>query len=419
MALKKSNNLNHTRQINLMNCYLTSCLAGFMAFNEDLTLLDYELFPPSKVSSRLLKIREGVLLVEEEALLNRIGKKCESVVIEASKGASNYKHLKNSEKFEFKSPNPGGEYLRANLTQILLQVGFIKTEQEFKNRIHEIFTEVTLNQLRESSEAEDKLLIQAISSLDELDESIGKLAERIREWYAVHFPELDFVRSHEAYVNLVAQYGHRDQILQQDLSGFNIDIEESMGAEIEEEDILIIQGFAKSLKSLQETRESIENYVDTKMEKIAPNLRYLAGSSLGAKMIAHVGSIKQLATFPSSTVQIIGAEKALFRHLKTGERPPKHGLIYQHPDVRGAKWWLRGKIARTLAAKISLAVRKDVFSGEFDPSIKEGFLKRLETIEKENPFPKRTAKSKNKVVKSSPKQYKKYSKKKKKKKKKK
>jgi nucleolar protein 56 len=219
-------------------------------------------------------------------------------------------------------------------------------------------------------------------------------------------------------VSLVAQHGHRDQILQQDLSGHNMEIDSSMGADIEEEDILIIQGFAKSLKSLQESRQSIENYVDVKMEKIAPNLRDLAGASLGAKLIAHAGSIKQLALFPSSTIQIMGAEKALFRHLKTGERPPKHGLIYQHPDLRGAKWWLRGKIARTLAAKLSLAVRKDFFSGEFDPAIKEGYLERIEVIGKDNPFPKRVTKSK-KVTKSSPKQYKKYSKKKKKKKRKK
>ena len=323
--------------------------------------------------------------------------------------------MKNS---EFKTPNPGGEYLRSNLRQILVEIGFIQTEEEFKSRIHDIYLDVTLHQIRESSEAEDKLLIQAISSLDELDESIGKLSERIREWYGVHFPELDYIRNHEAYVGLVAQHGHRDQILQQDLSAHNMELDSSMGADIEEEDILIIQGFAKSLKSLQESRQSIESYVDFKMEKIAPNLRDLAGSSLGAKLIAHAGSIKQLALFPSSTIQIMGAEKALFRHLKTGERPPKHGLIYQHPDLRGAKWWLRGKIARTLAAKISLAVRKDLFSGEFDPTIKEGYLERLENVIKDNPFPKRVTKSK-KVTKSSPKQYKKYSKKKKKKKRKK
>ena len=86
---------------------------------------------------------------------------------------------------------------------------------------------------------------------------------------------------------------------------------------------------------------------------MAPNLRDLTGPSLSAKIIAHTGGIRRLALLPSSTVQILGAEKALFRHLKTGEKPPKHGLIYQHPDVRGSRWWIRGKVARALAGKIS------------------------------------------------------------------
>ncbi len=405
-----------------MKCYLTSCLAGYLAFSEDLTLLDYELFPPSKISSRLLKIKEGVLLGEEEALLVRMVKKYDEIIIETSKGISNYKNLKDSEKFKIETPNKGGEYLRSNLVDILIEIGSIDDAEEYEERVHGIYTDLALQQIRESSEAEDKLLIQAISSIEELDESIGKLVERVREWYAVHFPEMDAIKNHEAYVALVAQYGHRDPIIQEGLSGFDVEIDSSMGAEIEEEDILMVQNFASSLKSLQESRQAIEDYVDMKMEKIAPNLRDLAGSSLGAKLIAHVGSIKRLATFPSSTVQIIGAEKALFRHLKTGERPPKHGLIYQHPSIRSAPWWIRGKIARALAAKISLAVRKDVFSGEFDPQLKDSFLERAEEIKKDNPFPKKTSskgKTERKDTPSSRKQYKKYAKKKKKKKKKK
>ena len=154
----------------------------------------------------------------------------------------------------------------------------------------------------------------------------------------------------------------------------------------------MINNFAKSIQSLQKTRNKTEGYIDKKMEKLAPNLRDLLGSSLAAKLIAHIGGIKNLSMYSASTIQIMGAEKALFRHLKTGERPPKHGLIFQHPQVRTNNWWIRGKIARTLALKISLAVRKDVFSGEFDPSISESFLERVEEIKKDNPFPKKTTK---------------------------
>ena len=128
------------------------------------------------------------------------------------------------------------------------------------------------------------------------------------------------------------------------------------------------------------------------MEEIAPNLRLLVGSSLGAKLISHAGGLKRLATYPSSTVQIMGAEKALFRHLKSGDRPPKYGLIYQHPQVRGAKWWNRGKIARMLAGKISLAVRRDVFTKSFDENAFDDFTQKVEEIEKNNPFPTKTTK---------------------------
>ncbi|RBQ22312.1 putative NOP5 family protein [Candidatus Methanobinarius endosymbioticus] len=154
----------------------------------------------------------------------------------------------------------------------------------------------------------------------------------------------------------------------------------------------MINSFAKSIQSLQITRNKTEDYIDQKMEKSAPNLRDLLGSSLAAKLIAHIGGLKSFAMYSAATLQIMGAEKALFRHLKTGERPPKHGLIFQHPQVRTNPWWVRGKIARTLALKISLAVRKDVFSNNFDPNISESFLNRVEEIKKENPFPKKTTK---------------------------
>ena len=107
----------------------------------------------------------------------------------------------------------------------------------------------------------------------------------------------------------------------------------------------------------------------------------------------------------------MGAEKALFRHLKSGDRPPKYGLIYQHPQVRGAKWWNRGKIARMLAGKISLAVRRDVFTKTFDENVYDDFLENIELIEKNNPFPTKTTK-KRKEERSKSKTRKKKSKKK-------
>jgi nucleolar protein 56 len=153
-----------------------------------------------------------------------------------------------------------------------------------------------------------------------------------------------------------------------------------------------MNNYANSIYEMQKTRKNLEEYVDFKMQDIAPNLRLLVGSSLAAKLISHAGGLKRLAVYPSSTVQIMGAEKALFRHLKSGDRPPKYGLIYQHPQVRGAKWWNRGKIARMLAGMISHAARRDVFTKTFDENAFDEFIEKAEEIEKNNPFPTKTTK---------------------------
>lgn len=377
-----------------MKCYLTSCFAGFIALDENCTLLDYELFPRSKLTKRIIEIQKGNLTKEEESILKRMVKNCDEISIETNTLPSKYKNLKENHKFTFETPNNGGEFLRSNLVVVLKKTGFIRETEEMINLIHEISLENARYGLQQAAESEDLLLIQGINAVDDLDETTGKLAERLREWYSVHFPELDKIKSHDLYVKLVADYEDKDSLISSGVLDSDLKIEKSIGADIGESDMEMIKELAASLRSLQKTKKSLTDYIDQKMEEVAPNLRDLAGASLGAKLIAHVGGIKRLSLLPSGTIQVLGAEKALFRHLKTGERPPKHGLIYQHPDVRGAKWWVRGKIARALASKISLAVRKDVFSGEFDPFIKESYNTKVEDIKKANPFPKRSSKSK-------------------------
>jgi nucleolar protein 56 len=376
-----------------MKCYLTSCFAGFIALDENCTLLDYELFPKHRIMENMAEIQKGHLTREEASILKKMVKKCDHVIIEAYGHPSRYENLKESSKFKFEFPSKAGKFLRSNLVNTLKTVGFVASEDEFLEIIHSLSLDITAQKLKEASKAEDMLLIQDINAIDEIDETTGKLVERLREWHTIHFPELDKIRSQELYAGLIAEYGDRESIIQSGRLDQNIITGTSLGADFAESDIVIVKQFAASIRSMQELKKSLTNYVDQKMSDLAPNLQDLTGSSLGAKLIAHVGGIKRLSTLPSSTVQILGAEKALFRHLKTGERPPKHGLIYQHPEVRGAKWWIRGKIARALAAKISLAVRKDVYSGDYDPQIKEGFYERVEEIRKANPFPKRTSKS--------------------------
>lgn len=381
-----------------MKCYITCSFAGFISLDENCTLLDYELFPREKQRERLAKIDSGTLTKEEESILKRMVKKCDSIVIETTIPHSRYKNLKESIKFEYETPNMAGEFLRSNMEDLLLKVGFLESGEDLTSILHELSIDITNDRLREASKSEDMFLIQAINSIEELDETTGKMVERLREWYSIHFPELDRIKNQERYVEMVTDLGDMDSIIDSGVLDSDKDsrvrTDRSVGAPISETDLLMVREFAGSVKSLQKTKKSLTDYVDRRMGEIAPNLKDLAGPSLGAKLIAHVGSIERLSKMPSGTVQVLGAEKALFRHLKTGENPPKHGLIFQHPEVRGAKWWIRGKIARTLALKISLAVRKDVYSGDYDPTIVENFEKRVEEIKKANPFPKRSTKSK-------------------------
>lgn len=381
-----------------MQCYITYCIKGFLAFNSDDELISEKLFPEDEIIQRLAEIDDKKIVKEEAEIIEEVLKEYDEVIIETNKRLSDY----NNEKVKIQTPNQAGEYLRNNYDKFGLN----------SDEISEIYQDLTIYKIKKESATEDKHLIQAINSIDEIDETISKLIERIREWYALYFPEMDIIKNNETYIKLISQNKTKDEIIKEKPDAFPnniIDIED----DINPEDLEIMNNYAKSIFELQKSRKNIEEYIDHKMEDIAPNLRLLVGPTLGAKLISHAGGIKRLAMYPSSTVQIMGAEKALFRHLKSGDRPPKYGLIYQHPQVRGAKWWNRGKIARMLAGKISLAVRRDVFTKTIDENVSEEFKEKAEEIEKNNPFPTKTTKKRKEEKSQSKRKSKKRRKKKK------
>ena len=360
-----------------MECYITYTIKGFYGFNSENELICEKLFPESEIINRLAEIDDKKIVLEEEELLKELSADYDEIIIESNKRLSDY----NNDKVKIQTPNQSGEYLRSNYEEFGLD----------DDEITDIYQRLAIYKIKKESASEDKHLIQAINSIDEIDDTISKLIERIREWYALYFPEMDVIKSNETYIRLISQNETKEKIIEAKPEAFPenvLDLEDDINAK----DLEIMNTYAKSIYELQKTRKEIVDYIDAKMEDIAPNLRLLVGSSLGAKLISHAGGLKRLAIYPSSTVQIMGAEKALFRHLKSGDRPPKYGLIYQHPQVRGAKWWNRGKIARMLAGKISLAVRRDVFTKTFDENAFDDFIEKVEEIEKNNPFPTKTTK---------------------------
>ena len=154
-------------------------------------------------------------------------------------------------------------------------------------------------------------------------------------------------------------------------------------------------------------RQELEVYLEELMEKTGPNINALIGSLIGAKLISKAGSLQKLAYMPASRIQLLGAEKALYRFLKTGEKRPKHGLIFQWNQIRSAKPWQRGKIARVVAGKVGLSAKVDYFSGEFiGDQLSDAIEKKIKEIEKKYPTPpKRVEQVKSKKRKSKKKKY--------------
>jgi nucleolar protein 56 len=241
-------------------------------------------------------------------------------------------------------------------------------------------------------EKRDLLIVQAIQTLDDLDKAINLFMGRLREWYGIHFPELDrLVDKHETYARLVLKLGNKENFTVENLEAEGIPkakaeqiteaAETSMGAGLSEKDMLQIQALCKNVIDMYGLRQELEEYLDKTMEEVAPNVKALTGSLLGARLIALAGGLTNLARIPASTIQVIGAEKALFRSLKTGTKPPKHGIIFQHTYLHDAKKWHRGKIARALAGKLAIAARADAFGGRYiGEELKADLEKRLEEI---------------------------------------
>jgi len=149
-----------------------------------------------------------------------------------------------------------------------------------------------------------------------------------------------------------------------------------------------ISELARTLGEIHSKRLILEKHVKTEMESSAPNIAHLLGPIIGARLIAKAGGLTRLARLPSGTIQMLGAEKAMFRHLKEGSKPPKHGIIFQQPLIHRAPYWQRGKIARALASKIAIAAKVDAHSGEFmGEELKKDVLDRIEEIKERYPSP--------------------------------
>jgi nucleolar protein 56 len=224
----------------------------------------------------------------------------------------------------------------------------------------------------------DNMIIQSIALLDQLDKDINTFSMRVREWYSWHFPELvKVIPDNIQYARCIRVIKDKSSLSEESLESLNTVLldedkakdvldaaRSSMGTDVSPVDLINIELFAGRVVSLAEYRANLHSYLISKMHAVAPNLAALIGEQVGARLISHAGSLTSLAKYPASTVQILGAEKALFRALKTKGKTPKYGLLYHSTFIGRAKQKNKGRISRYLANKCSIASRMDCFSDQ-------------------------------------------------------
>jgi len=401
-----------------MKSYIADTLIGIFAFDETGNILNFIDFDGDNV-----KIIEFYNAIESNVIL----KIYENFLLELTNSGFNEFIFDNKRLELLTSTNLGYNTIFKNLSMELKnfrltlehqlkKIGIVKSQTEILRQYKEISEQLTKIKVSQAGGKADIIIIQIITTLDIIKKSLNLFSARLREWYGLHFPELTdkIINDDIILASLVSTLGYRNKFTLENLKK-NFDLKErtiekltqqaseSMGADI---DLTIIQNYAHQIIALDRYRQELEIYLEDLVEKTAPNINAIIGSLIGAKLIAKAGDLRKLAFMPASRIQLLGAEKALYRFLRTGEKRPKHGLIFQWNQIRSSKPWCRGKIARLVAGKIGLGAKVDFFSGEFIGDIlSKEVEEKIKEIEEKYPNPPK--KTKSQKIKQKPKSKKK------------
>lgn len=375
--------------------------AGVMVLDEDLRPVAAEKYKPSEAIQRYRSLQAGDVDPSLKSLLAKASEKgVETLLVEGDL----LKEALAAEGVKAENlPEGEAELLRSRKIELMVEAGLVGSEDEAKRVIRDFALELSKAKIRELSAKPDLQVMQSIQALDEVDKTLNVTASRVKEWYGIYFPELEgFVDDSIAYAKFIEKFGRREKITEEDMAkmGFSskkieallIAAEKSKGGEVRDEDLQRITILADEVVRLSSIRDSLTKHVERTMARIAPNITSLIGPTIGARLIAKSGGLEKMARRPASTIQVLGAEKALFRALRTGSRPPKHGIIFQHQSIHSAPKWQRGKIARSLAAKLAIAAKIDAYRGEKEEGLEAKLERRLADIRekyKEPPKPVR------------------------------
>lgn len=336
---------------------VTTWFGSFLIDEE--RVVKHELFPknPREIAMRMMRVSDYKILKEEKSLVKDLS---EFFVAE-------------------------GRLEKIGGVRMDIEAPFLPPEDYEYGRdlLHEAMMIVAKEKMSRSVGRDDHLS-QAINALDDLEKTTNMLSSRLREWYGLHFPELEKLVDGDEFIRLVSEYGSRERITE-------LKDVQSVGFDLTPEDEKSISELAHLIEEARSSRASLQTYIEKEMKSFAPNVTEIAGPIIGARLMDLAGGLERLARMPSGTIQLLGAEKALFRHLKTKTRPPKHGVLFQHPDVHQSPYWQRGAIARAYAGKIGIAARADYYSkrfiaGELRKDLEDA-IKHIRESRKEAPRP--------------------------------
>ncbi len=362
-----------------MQVFVVSHPLGFLVVDDKKHEIFKIPFPidPIKAARCHISLRKGEWFDELRDLVKHLEKdpKIDKIVVDSN----NLKELmvqKMKKKVVLDPIHPTLTFFRERPFYVAKTLGWTGEESEYKLFLVELGVEVSRGLIRSELMKRDKLVIRAIDYLDHLNKALNILIPAIREWHSIHFPELEqLVDDHYTYAKVVSAFPDRNKISFKGLCELGVKeslareivtrARDSMGGELNQEDLVILGKIARLWVDLYENREIVEDYLEKIVRECSPNLSTIIPPLITARLIAMAGSLERLAMMPSSTIQVLGARRAIFLHMTRGTKPPKHGILFQVREIRTASKKLRGKIARIIATKAALAARIDAFGGKF------------------------------------------------------
>jgi len=347
--------------------HLLTTWYGTFAVDDDGQVLDSALFPknPEEMAHRLKLIREGEVLDEEI--------KVAPVGVEFTVSENRLLALDGAVRADDGAPTvpvPGPE-------EVDVPPGLLRDASLV----------LATSSIREAL-PEDQPVILYLRAMDLIEREATRSLEMLRYWHSFHFPELGVLVGDGEFISLVMGGPQRSAILS---LRPDLDPGVNAGRPLAPDEGDAMSSMARHIRDSREEGRRLRETLERTMVETAPNLSVLGGPLVGARLISLAGSLERLSRMPSSTIQVLGAEKALFLHIKEGAPAPKHGVIFQHPSVHSSPPWLRGKVARALAGKIAIATRGDAMNsrpdGTLGMELRELFLKRVQQLRIQHPKP--------------------------------